>query len=67
MQITEKIKELEKELPHGSKKNISETTGLDIRTVINFFKLRSVKLENQHKIINEAKKIIQDIKTGLTL
>lgn len=61
MQINEKIKELNKKLPRGSKKRISEKTNLDIRTVIKFFQLKPVKLENVYKIINASNEILEEI------
>lgn len=65
MQINEKISELNKKLPRGSKKYISETTGLDIRTVINFFQLKPVRLETSNKIIEASKDIIKNIHNQL--
>ena len=67
MQINEKISELNKQLPYGSKKKISEVTGLDIRTVVNFFKLRSVSIESQQKIIIASKDILENISNQLSL
>jgi hypothetical protein len=61
MQINEKIKELDNKLPRGSRKKIKDITGLDIRTVIKFFQLKPVKLENVHKIISASNEILQDI------
>lgn len=67
MQINEKIQKLNKKLPHGSKNKIAEMTGLDIRTVIKFFKLKSVKLENSQKIITASKDILKNINDELSL
>lgn len=67
MQINEKIESLNEKLPRGSKKRISEVTGLDIRTVINFFKLKKVSLENSHKIITASKDILEGISNNLTI
>lgn len=67
MQINEKIQELNKKLPRGAKNKIAEQTGLDIRTVIKFFKLKRVRLENSHKIIIASKKILKEINDQLSL
>jgi len=55
----EKIKELEENLPWGSKKEISKITGLTERTIGNFFKGQSVRLVTMKKIIDAANEIIK--------
>ena len=58
MQRTEKIKEINKNLPYGAKKHISDKTGLSQKTVINFFKGENVSVKTSQKIIKEVKMII---------
>ena len=58
MQRTEKINEINKRLPYGAKKHIAEKTGLSQKTIINFFKARSVSVKTSQKIIKEVKIIV---------
>ncbi|UWY27643.1 hypothetical protein N4T20_18160 [Flavobacterium sp. TR2] len=60
MQSNIKLEEIEKKLPHGAKKNISEKTGFTQKTVINALKGKSVKSETFKTVVEAAKAIIKE-------
>jgi predicted transcriptional regulator len=61
MQIKEKLIELEKELPKGSIKRISQNTGLRQNTIIDILKGRvDPNINSLEKIVPEVVKILKE-------
>lgn len=54
MQSNEKIIEIGKFLPYGSKKTISEISGISVQTVVGFFRTGKAKEETAIKILKVA-------------
>lgn len=52
--------EIEKKLPLGAKKLISERTGLTEKTVASILKGKNNRMENGIKVFQEANKIIRE-------
>ena len=62
MQNKEKIKEIGKYLPHGSKNQIAQISGISIQTVVGFFKTGKAKAETSVKLLETAKPFIEKAK-----